>query len=237
MPTSLSRGSFLLRGAVVVLISLLGFARCSSESLKSSENVEDLYSEANRLIEKERFIEAREYLAEIKRRFPQSRFALLSDLRSADMEFQQENFTEAAAAYGVFVELYPNHISAPYAQYQKAVSYFNDAPSKIARDQSPAIEAALASEQLIARYPKCEFVDKAKLLLKRARIKSAEKESYIAKFYERRGANLAAYRRWVGITQSFNDLAEFPEAKGLLTTAEKRAGVLGEKLSLAEKIN
>ena len=215
---------------VSMAAALLMVSACSSTNVKNSENVEEIYKEAVVQIDKGHFLEAGELLDEVRHRFPQSRFAALAELRTADMHFKQDAFTEAAASYGVFVELYPNHVDAPYALYQRALSYFNDAPEKIARDQIPATDAAKAADQLIHRYPNSPYLDQAKLLYKKARLKLAEKEAYIAEFYERRDAKLAAYRRWLGLKVSFADLKEIPEAQPLLALAEKHSSELGAKL-------
>ncbi len=87
----------------VLALTLLG--GCASDSVKNSDNPEVIYNAAVKFIEKERYLDATEHLNEIRHRFPQSRFAALAELKSGDMEFKQENYTEAAAAYKVFVEL------------------------------------------------------------------------------------------------------------------------------------
>ena len=157
----------------------------------------------------------------------------MAELRSADVEFKQDNFTEAAAAYGTFLDLYPNHPDAAYAQYQRALSYFNDAPEKIARDQSTAQNAADTADQLMKRYPKSDYAPKARDIFEKSRLRLAQKEAYIARFYERREAKLAAFRRWEGIKSSFSDLLEFkdkPEALSLIAEAEKRSQSLSQQL-------
>jgi outer membrane protein assembly factor BamD len=209
----------------LLILALLASA-CSSTTVKNSDNPEEIYGAALKMIEGGSYLEAGEHLSEIKTRFPQSRFAVMADLKSADMEFQQEHFTEAAAAYGVFVELYPKHNDAAYAQYQRSLSYFNDAPENIARDQSPASDAVSSSEQLLKRYPESQYAEKAKELLKRARLRLAEKEAYVARFYERRGENSAAKGRWETLLVAFPDLKDFPEAAALLAEAQEKVAKL-----------
>jgi len=167
-------------------------AACSSNKLKESDSPEVVYNEGVRLLEKEDYLEATDFFNEVRRRFPQSRFAALSELKSADLEFRQDHYPEAAAAYGVFIELFPTHKEAPYALYQRALSYYNGAPEIIARDQSSAADAAKAAEALVLRYPNSPFVAKAKDLRLKSRLKLAEKEAYIARFYQRKDHEEAA---------------------------------------------
>lgn len=192
---------------------------CADDAIKNSDNPETIYKSVVEYVEKGRFLEAGELINEIRTRFPQSRFAALAELKQADMYFNQDLFTESASAYGVFVDLYPTHADAPYALYQKALSYYNDAPEEIARDQSAANDAANTAKLLTQRYPQSTFVEKCQELGRKARLKLAEKEAYIAHFYEHRKAPKAALLRWQGLKAEFADLAAIPDGQKLLTVA------------------
>ncbi len=218
-------------------LGLIFLAACSSNPLKKSDNPEIVFNEGSRLYDKGDYMEATEFFNEIRHRFPQSRFAAMAELRSADVEFAQDNYTEAAAAYGTFLDLYPTHPQAAYALYQRGLAYFNDTPGNIARDQATAGSAAASSDQLMKRYPNSEYVEKAKDIYQKSRIRLAEKEAYIARFYERREAPLAAFRRWEGIKASYSDLAEFkekPEALALIREAEKHSDALAPQLEKSQ---
>src|SRR5690606_11802541 len=106
--------------------------------------------------------------------FPQSRFAVLAELKVADLEYQQDNFTEAAISYGIFVELYPNHPEAAYAQFRRTESFFKDTPSNIARDQSPAEDAAAAATLLLRQYPNSRYSAVAQKYYELSRLQLAE---------------------------------------------------------------
>ncbi|MBS1984689.1 MAG: outer membrane protein assembly factor BamD [Bdellovibrionales bacterium] len=204
------------------------FAGCSSDSVKDSDNPEVIYNAAMKYIDRERYIDATDHFNEIRHRFPQSRFAALAELRTGDMEFKQENYTEAAAAYKVFVELYPNHAEAAYGQYQRALAYYNDTPEKTARDQSPARDAIEAAQQVITRYPQSEYVTKAKELIIKGRQKLAEKEAYVARFYERKEAYDSALKRWQGIVRDYGDLKD-GVLKDLIDEAQRKIVELTKK--------
>lgn len=214
---------------IFLTLALATLAGCASDSVKNSDNPEVIYNAAVRFIERERYIDATEHLNEIRHRFPQSRFAALAELRTGDLEFKQENYTEAAAAYKVFVELYPNHAEAGYAQYRRALAYYNDTPDLTARDQAPARDAVDAAEGLVTRYPKSEYVPKAKEIIVKARRKLAEKEAYVARFYLRREAYASARARWEHLLKDFADLKDDPESKSLFSEAEQKVKELASK--------
>jgi outer membrane protein assembly factor BamD len=211
-----------IRRVSAFLATLVLLAACSSESVKDSDNPEIIYNAAVKFIERGRYLEATEHLNEIRHRFPQSRFAALAELRTGDLEFDQDNFTEAAAAYKVFVELYPNHPEAAYAQYRRAESYYKDTPDLAARDQTPAQDAVAAAQQVLTRYPKSEYAPKAQKILIEARHKLAEKEAYIARFYAKREEWTASRRRWEGLLKDFNDLKDDDATKPLFAEAQRQ---------------
>ena len=205
----------------------LFFAGCAGENLKGSSNPEAIYNEASKLIEKDRFLEATELLNDLKLRFPQSRFFALADLKTGDLYFKQESFTESAAAYGVFVDLYPNHPQADYALSQRIQSYYLDTPELPARDQSTARDAIRTADLFLKRYPNSTFAKSVTEVRIKSLLKLIEKEAYIARFYEKRSQPAAALNRWKGIVENFSELRKDPMAGTYLTEADREI----EKLS------
>ena len=215
------------------LLSLLILGACASDKLKRSENPEVVYNEGVRLLEKEKdYLVATEFFNEVRRRFPQSRFATLSELKQADLEYTQENYTEAAALYGVFVKLYPTHPQADYALYHETESFFRDTPSKTARDQGSAAQALIRARRLIERYPQSKYVEPSREIAAKSRLKLAQKEAYIAEFYEKRRSWPAAAERWNVIIREYSDLkdSKLEESRELYKKA------LSQSQSLAGRI-
>lgn len=203
----------------LLLAGLVG--ACASNALKNSADPQVVYNEAVRLLEDKNYLEATEFLQEVRRRFPQSRYAVLAELKSADMDFMQDRYIESAAGYGVFVDLYPNHSEAPYALYRKALSYFNGAPDLVARDQSSASDAVETSRFFLKRYPQSSYKKDVEEILTKSRLKLAEKEAYVARFYRKKEAYAASLKRWQGLTRDFSDVSQTDEGAKLLEEARK----------------
>ena len=210
------------------------FVGCASNELKNSDNPEIVYNEAVRLLDDKNYLEATEFLQELRRRFPQSRFAVLAELKAADMDFMQSNYIESAAGYGVFVDLYPNHAEAPYALYRKAQSYFNGAPDLIARDQSSAADAVDTSRFFIKRYPQSSYKKEVEDILLKSRLKLAETEAYVARFYRKKEAWDASLRRWKAVIRDFSDVSRSSDGTKLLEEAQKNVSELEARSSKEE---
>src|SRR5690606_34846972 len=85
-----------------------------------------------------------------------------------------------------------------------------------------------AAEQLVRRYPNSPLVKDARELAMKSRLKLAQKEAYVAEWYERKDKHLAAYRRWKGLEFSFADIKAQPEGQKLLARAKERSEKLAE---------
>jgi outer membrane protein assembly factor BamD len=190
---------------------------CSSNSIDiaNEKNPQKLYEHGEKALKEGDYLEAHDAFSEIRKRFSQSQYFALAELGSADNEFAQDNFAEAAALYGSFVELYPNHKKAAYAQIQKAKSLMQDTPMNEARDQSSAAAAAKAASQLLSRYSQSEYTKEAREIFNKARLQLAKKEAYIARFYAKKKQDEASLNRWKKIPSEFKDLKDYEPAQAL----------------------
>jgi outer membrane protein assembly factor BamD len=203
---------------IKTIIFLLFFlASCASDhvDIANEKNPQKLYEHGEKALKEGDYLEAHDAFSEIRKRFSQSQYFALAELGSADNEFFQDNFAEAAAIYGNFVELYPNHKRAAYAQFQKAKSLMQDTPPNEARDQSSAVAAAKAASQLLTRYAQSEYTKDAREILSRARLQLAKKEAYIARFYAKKKQHEASLNRWKKIPTEYKDLKNYEPAQAL----------------------
>lgn len=192
-------------------------ASCASNSvdIANEKNPQKLYDHGEKALKEGDYLEAHDAFSEIRKRFSQSQYFALAELGLADNEFSQDNFAEAASLYGSFVELYPNHKKASYAQIQKAKSLMQDTPLNEARDQSSAAAAAKAASQLLSRYSQSEYTKEALRILNQARFQLAKKEAYIARFYAKKKQYEASLNRWKKIPAEFKDLKNYEPAQAL----------------------
>jgi outer membrane protein assembly factor BamD len=196
-----------------LLIVFLSACSSSEVDLSKEKDPEKLYRYGVKVLKDSDYLEAQDVFSEIKKRFSQSRFFALAELRAADLEYDQGNYAEAALMYENFVELYPSHEEAAYAQFRRAKSYMEDDPENEARDQSAAALAATAATQLMSRYPSSPYVKEARDIFYKARFQLAKKEAYIARFYRKKGFEKASARRWKKIPAEFQDLSAYDPAK------------------------
>jgi outer membrane protein assembly factor BamD len=197
---------------------------CSAETIDNDSPPEKQFAEGERLLKKDRFIEAVERFRVLKSRYPYSKFAALATLKIGDAHFQEEAYVEAASAYKVFRELYPKHEFASYALYRIAESHYNDVPSAIDRDLDSAHSAIAAYTKLMKDYPKDEHSKEAEKKLRDLRGKLAEKENYVAEFYYKRELYQAAAGRYSYLVETYPDYGYNRDALFRLAFSYERMG-------------
>lgn len=167
---------------------------CSSGPIRDNEP-ELLYKDAQDDVESDRYQSAIEKFRTLRNKFPYSKYAVEAQLRLADVYFMQDNFIEAAAAYELFKDLHPKHEKASYALFRASKSFYLDSPSNEARDLSSLVKAQDSYNEYVRLFPSSPEADEARKDLLAVRNKLADKELYIARFYQKRESAVSARNR------------------------------------------
>jgi outer membrane protein assembly factor BamD len=203
-----------------------GLSACSTADKIDTSTPEGAYKLAEEFEKDERYEEAIQKFADIKNKNPYSRFAAMSELKIADLQYKRESYIEAQNAYQLFKDFHPKHPQVDYVTFRLAMSYFNQLPSSIDRDLSVAEKSILYFDEVINSYPSSTYVVDAKQHRTEALKMKAEKELYIARFYLKREKYDSALKRFEGILDKFPGLGFEPVA---LFGAAKCAFENGEK--------
>jgi outer membrane protein assembly factor BamD len=156
---------------------------------------------------------ARLYLRQVVDSFPQSFYAQRAKLAIADSYFYQGDegsMILAAAEYRDFISNFPISPSAPYAQLQIALTYFNKS-LKPGRDQTKTEQALIEFRKVINDYP---LTDQAKIAREDIKIceeRLAEHTLSIAKLYYKRRAYKAAISRFKEILSNYPSYSKLDE--------------------------
>jgi outer membrane protein assembly factor BamD len=135
---------------------------------------------------------------EIRDKFPLSQYAVLAELRIADLHYFKAEYIEAIHFYEEFKRLHPSNPHVSYAVFQLGMCYFQQIEA-IDRDQTPAEEAARYFEYLIEHYPTSPFTGKAMGKLTICRQKIFEHDFYIGHFYYKTKKYMASKKRFLKI--------------------------------------
>lgn len=224
--------------ALAFIPALLIVAGCSGtdEDAYVERPVEDLYNEAQDLLEDGDARRAGQAFEEVERQHPYSQWTTRAQLMSAFAYYEANAYDEAIAAAERFIELHPGHEDVPYAYYLIGISYY-ERISDVGRDQKMTEQALAAFDELRRRFPDSEYARDAELKADLARDHLAGKEMSIGRYYLRRGQYVAAINRFRNVVERYQTTTHVAEALhrltegylalGLQQEAQKNAAVLG----------
>ncbi len=223
---------------IIFAVSVLGsfLLSCSAVMIDNDSPPEAQYAEGERLLNKDRYLEAVERFRILKSRYPYSKYAALATLRIGDTHFAEEAFLEAASAYKIFRDLYPKHEKAPYAIFRMGESHYNTLPTTDDRDLDAAQMAIDSYTMLMKDFPNSEYEAQAEKRINELRGRLGEKESYVGEFYYKRELYQAAANRFSYLLLNFPEqgkseenlyrLAHSFERMGEYSKADQAIGIL-----------
>ena len=205
--------------AFVLLFSACAGRTKSDSLINYTQTAEKQFSEAMDEFDDEDCATAEKLFSEVRKQFPYSRYAVLSELRLADCQFIQGNHAEAAVMYQQFVKMHPTHEEAHYAAYKQGLSYYEMIPGdwKITpppheRDQAATRDARAAFLYFLKTYARSPWRDRAKELLGEVVDALVRHEIYVAEFYLHHDDRRAAAVRLEGISTGFPESTLVPDA-------------------------
>jgi len=190
----------------LLLIFLICSCSAKPAAVKPSETFdpEKAFGKANELYEKKDYAEARTAFLEIKNRDTSRKFAPLSQLKIADSYAKEDEHELAVTEYRHFLEAYPDHKYAVYAQYQIASIYFDQIGSP-ERGYSGAAKALEEFEKLKKMYPRNPYREVIDLKIQKCKNVIANYEFLVGEFYYKKGSFSAAINRFMEILKTSPD--------------------------------
>lgn len=179
---------------------------------------------------------AARYFSELERLYPYSDWAKRGMVMAAFAYHTLGNYEESRASADRFLSFYPADEDAAYAQYIKALSFY-DQIGEVGRDQGNTLDAMQSLRSVIERYPNSEYARSASLKFDLAFDHLASKEMEVGRFYLKRGNYAAAVNRFRTVVEEFETTSHTPEALhrlvetylllGLVQEAQTAGAILG----------
>jgi len=168
-----------------------------------------------------------------EKRFPNSRYApqIKLNLAYAYKQFYQEE--EAILMIDKFIRSYPNHPAMDYAYYLKGVVLFRDrgiikelTMQDISdRDLSKLEQSFQSLKVMTDLFPNSQYYNDAINRMTYLMNKIAERELYVARFYMKKGAYLAALNRAKYVLEKYPQSVHQEEALVIQISAYKNLGI------------
>ncbi|MEJ2089287.1 MAG: outer membrane protein assembly factor BamD [Gammaproteobacteria bacterium] len=235
------------RGLLVLLVVCLTLASaCSSipffgkgkkkdfeqEDLNTTEQV--LYRNSQRALRSGNYTGAIEALQRLEARFPFGRYAEQAQLEIIYAHYMSGAYESARTTADRFIRLHPTHPHSDYAYYLKGLAAYSKnrsmmdriyASDPARRDMTSAREAYTDFSTLLARYPSSQYAADTKQRMLYLRDLLARSELYIADYYMRRAAYLAASNRARYVVETYSKSDVTADALAVVIEANYRLGL------------
>ncbi len=213
-----------------IFILLLLVSSCSSNEEMPDERLveKELYDQAQTRLKNGSFSTAILSLEALESRFPFGRYAEQAQAELIYAYYMNSQFEASQSAAERFINLHPRHSHTGYAFYMKGLAAFTDDSGLFSRYfQSDLAKREVVMAQtsfgelseFISRYPESKYVPHAKQRMIYLRNLLAEHEIYVADFYMKRGAYLAAIGRAKYVIENLPNTPQTPFALSILVEA------------------
>jgi outer membrane protein assembly factor BamD len=205
---------------ILFLIIMIGYG-CGGKKAEISPDIassdEELFKLGEQFLKKDPE-KARLYLRQVIDSFPKSFYAQQAKLAIADSYFQkgdEGSMILAASEYREFISLFPYSPSAPYAQYQIAMSYYKKV-LKPGRDQTKTKLAVAEFKNVVTNYPTSEQAKLAREKILDCEERLAAHTLAIGEVYYRMNAYKAAISRLTDILTNYPNFSNMDKVYFLL---------------------
>lgn len=210
--------------------STFGVDKDSKKLVADGLTPKELYEKAEERLNAGSIDQAIEQFEEILLYYPSSKYAIQSRLDIAYNLLKQKKYKRAILELEEFIEKYPDIAPTPYAYFLRAVSAEEQSSSildeiitdKAQRDVQSVNDAYKYYLELIEKFPESKYSDEAKEKLPILVNTLARHEFYVALYYTRIGAHIAALNRVKYIIENYPNSALIPDSLHLMAFNYKK---------------
>lgn len=180
-----------LRFTTLILLAALAGACASGSAKKPPSGTlqpdKFLFERGTENLNKKRWIVAREYFRQLVDSYPTSEYRADAKLAIGDTylgEHSSESYVLAINEFREFINFYPTHPRADYAQFKLAMSHFYQMRSPM-RDQTETRDAIRELQAFVTRFPNSPLIEEARQKLRDAKDRLADWDMGVALHYFR----------------------------------------------------
>jgi outer membrane protein assembly factor BamD len=193
-----------------------------------------MYQEARQKLDKNDFESATKQLESLQSRYPYGRYAQQAQLDLAYAYYRQDEPDSAISAADAFIKQYPNNAHVDYAYYVKGLANFNPSMGNLSlafkqdpteRDPQAERDSFAALKDLVTRFPSSRYAPDARLRMQYLLDALAKYEIHVARYYLRRGADVAAVNRAKEVLTEYPDSPSVEDALQVLVQGYNTLGL------------
>ena len=226
---------------ILAVFMLFTLTACSLFGTKPDTNdpgnaasADILYTDAKKSLDKEDFEDAIKQFETLQSRYPYGRYAQQAQLDMAYAYYRQNEPESAISAADSYIKQYPNSPHVDYAYYVKGLANFSPSIGALGlafkqdpteRDPQAERDSFAAFKDLVSRFPDSKYVPDSRLRMQYLLDALAKYDIHVAKYYLRRGANIAAVNRAKEVLTKFPDSPSVRDALQVLVQGYDALGL------------
>lgn len=218
---------------LILLLPLALLTGCGGDDTirEDERSAEEVYAEARKALSARLYDEAIGLYRNLTIRYPFGRHAEQALLDMSYAQYKANRPEAAIASLDRFLRTYPTHPNVDYAWYLKGLVNYDQTmgflremfPGTAAdRDQQAAQQAFRDFQELIRRFPDSRYVADARQRMVFLRNIMAEYEVTVARYYQRRGAHVAALNRTRYVIENYPGAPATVDALQIMARAYER---------------
>jgi len=221
---------------LILLLALLLSACSSTSEIDPFENftAQEIYDQGHEELADGSFKDSSETFQALEAHFPYGEYTKQGQLEVIYSYYKADDSPAALAAADRYIRLYPRSEQLDYAYYMKGLIKFNESnglltsilpldPSK--RDVTAYKESYHYFSDLVRRYPNSPYAPDARQRMVYLRNQFAQSEYFMADYYYRRSAYLAAANRASDVVKHYDESTEMPQALIMVIKAYEKLGL------------
>ncbi|OYY75128.1 MAG: hypothetical protein B7Y40_01515 [Gammaproteobacteria bacterium 28-57-27] len=195
----------------------------------------DLYAKASRALKTGDYEGAIQGFETLEARYPFGSYSEQAKLEAAYAYYKYGEQESAIATVDRYLQLHPRGENVDYALYLKGLANLKRGSSltddyvrqrdHARRDQGALQQAYSSFSELVRRFPQSRYAEESQQRLLEIRNLMAEHELYVAQYYMKRGAWLAAANRAQNLLERYNGAPTMPDALKIMVQAYTRLGL------------
>lgn len=223
-----------LAGAAALLVTLLAGCATDKALEEAEHDPEKLYQLGKKSLDSGYYETAIKHYQDLSSRFPFGDFAQQGQLEMAYAQYMFNQPEQAIATAEQFIKTYPRHPNVDYAYYIRGVADFEQTRGTMdsflgidsaQRDPRSALDSFRYFAELIKRFPDSRYAGDARQRMVHLKNYLARHEIYVADYYMRRGAYVAAANRAQYLIETYPQTESMPEALRIMARAYDHLGL------------
>ena len=232
----------MLKGFLILFLSVLLLFSCSKKNSKISSTVEeenvilDTYTEAVEALKKGDAFYAGKKFREVEALAPQTEWAAKASLMASYADYSRNAYSNSVASLERHINMYPADENIPYAHYLIAICFYEQILDE-KKDLKPLLKAKEKFEFIIQNYPETDYATDGRFKIDLIIDQLAAKEMSIARYYIKTEKWIPAlnrlklvvekYDKTVFVEEALHRLVEINYRLGLEKEAKEAAAILG----------